>query len=511
MEMNVFPRGFATDSPTVPIREIPPADPIQPGLEDFPFRLGEVTEGFRLARAFPASYFERIEEIRIKAREFSDKYIRPNALEIEKKVTANPDYVAWDILRKACEYGFYSMMIPKKFGGGGYNVIHMAVMAEELAVGCGGMATTIGVHSAGISCGLISLDAYILEKYIRPVALAEKRGELILWSGAVTEPNAGTDIWDEEFIGKGAIGTFAEKVPGGWRLNGKKCFISNGSISKFTVVLAAADRKNPGASWTAFLVPTDTPGFSVGRVERKLGQKSSPTSEQVFEDVFVGDDLLLGTPGTGARAVSVYLAGSRGPVGAIGTGCARRALECLIDWATRKRNGQGRLIDQQAIQMEISQMSREIFAARQTYVAAALACDQFFIAIMTNPLVKVLLLLTPHFFLGSEAGRRILKSDAAKKMTLAILNRYGSLDRICQISSLATAAKIIGSDTGVRVAGRAMEIMGPDSFDPRWPVEKAYRDARLTQIYEGTNGANSITHFKNLIGLTRPENRPTAI
>lgn len=511
METSRPAEGFENRLPTVPISEIPIPKKIDPALADFPFRMGEVIEQFRLARSFPRRYFDRIEEVRRSAREFSELHIRPRALEIEAAVSADPGYVAWDVLNKACDYGFYSMVIPKPFGGGGYNVLHMAVMAEELAVGCAGLATTIGVHSAGISCGMISLDAWILENYIRPVAEAERRGEPILWSGAVTEPGAGTDIWDEEFLGKGTIGTFATKVDGGYVINGRKCFISNGSVSKFTVVLAALDRGDPAGSWTAFLVPTDSPGFSVGRVERKMGQKASPTSEQVFEDVFVDENLMIGLPGSGARAVSIYLAGSRGPVGAIGVGCARRALECLIDWATTKRNPHGRLIDQQAIQMEISQMSREIVTARQAYVASSLACDRIFMAILGNPLIKLVLNLTPGALLRSKVGRLVIKSRAFRTITAAILDRNAPMDRLCHISALATTAKIIGSDAGVRVSGRAMEIMGPDCLDPRWPVEKAYRDARLTRIYEGTNGANAITHFKNMIGLMGDDLRPPAV
>lgn len=504
MEISPFPTGFSTDAPTVPIREIPLPATLSGDLADFPFRLGEVADHFRLARAFPKRYFDRIEQIRRKSREFADRHIRPHALQIERRASADPNYFAWDVMKKACDYRLFSMLVPEAFGGGGYTVLHMAVMVEELAVGCAGLASTIGVHSAGISCGMVSVDAYLLQKYIRPVVLAERRGEPILWSGAVTEPNAGTDIWDEEFLAKGRIGTFAKKVPGGWRINGRKCFISNGNVARYTVVAAATDPSDPAGSWTIFLCPTDVDGFSVGRVERKMGQKSSPAAEQVFEDVFLGDEMVLGKPGSGARYVSIYLAGSRGPVGAIGVGCARRALECLIDWAKHKRYRGGHLIDQQSIQFEIANMAARILSGRQAYVASSLACDHIFQKILGSPMVKMALALLPGAFLGSALGRRIIQSPVIKGVMSGLLASAAPEDRLFHISALSTAAKILGSDTGVEVAGRVMDLMGPDAYDPRWPVEKCYRDAKLTQIYEGANGANAVTHFKNLVGLMRP-------
>lgn len=510
MEVSSFPTGFDTDSPSVPISEIPIPENLPSHLGDMPFDLTEVVDNFRLARSLPRSYFRRIGEVRKMAREFADKHIRPNALDIEKKVGVDPHYFAWDIVKEACKYKMFSMLIPKQFGGGGYSVLHMAVMAEELAVGCAGLASTIAVHSAGISCGMISADAYILEKYIHPVVLAEQRGEPILWSGAITEPNAGTDIWDEQFLAKGKIGTFAKKVEGGWLINGRKCFISNGSVAKFTVIAAATDPKRPAETWTIFLVPTDSPGFSVGRIESKMGQKSSPASEQVFEDVFVKDELLLGKVGFGAQYVTIYLAGSRGPVGAIGTGCARRALECFIDWAKHSRNRRGRLIDQQLIQMEIARFSQMIISARQAYVASSLACDHIISGILENPVVKWALYAVPKSFMGSTAGRKLIQSDLMKNVMASLLNMKAPEARIRHVSALATMAKCLGSDTGVKVSGRIMDIMGPDAHDPRWPVEKCYRDAKLTQIYEGTNGANTVTHFKDIVGLAGSKYREGA-
>lgn len=466
---------------------------------DFPFSTDATLLNLRLSKSYPAAYFSHAEEIRNRARDFADRHIRPIALEVEKKVSKDPSYFQWDVMKKACDYRFFSMMIPRSFGGMESRLLAMSLMAEELAVGCAGWASTIGVHSAGVSCGLLTLDPYILEHFIRPTAENEKKGTPLVWSGAVTEPQAGTDIWDEDFLKKAKIVTFARKVKDGYVLNGRKCFISNGSIAHYSVVAAALDKDHIADSWTLFLVPTDTRGFSVGRVERKMGQKASPTAELIFEDVFVPKELKLGEEGEGAHAVSIYLAGSRGPVGAIGVGCARRALECLVDWAKQKKNENGRLMDQQAVQLSIARMAQEIELARQAYVNAALAYDLFVETLLKHPVTLVAMHALPSGVIRSGLGKNILASAPVKKITHNLLTKVFSEDRLALASALATLAKVKGSDTGVRVAGEAARIMGHDGFDPRWPVEKCYRDAKLTQIYEGTNQANTITFFKDMV------------
>jgi len=496
-EENLPPRDG--ERPTTPFETIAPAEITDPHTGNFPFSLGEAFANLRLAHRYPTSYFAHAEELRERARDFANRHIRPVALEIEKRVSEEPGYFDWPTMRKACAYRFFSLMIPRAFGGMESRVLAMSFMAEELAVACGGWATTIGVHSAGVSCGLLTLDPQILEHHIRFTAEREKAGEPVVWSGAVTEPQAGTDIWDEDFLRQARVMTVARKEGAGYVLNGRKCFISNGSIARYSVVAAALDPKNPAESWTLFLVPTDTPGFSVGRVERKLGQKASPTAELVFEDVRLPAAYRLGEEGAGARAVSIYLAGSRGPVGAIGVGCARRALECLVDWARDRKTARGRLLDQQAFQMTLARLAQEIELARQAYVNAALAYDFFVESLLKHPVTKLALHGLPSGFIRSDPGRSLLSSRPVKRLTAGLLRKIFSEDRLALASALATLAKVKGSDVGVQVSGEAVRILGRDAFDPRWPVEKCYRDAKLTQIYEGTNQANTITFFKDMV------------
>ena len=486
------------EEPTTPFESIERLSNPAPEVKEFPFSMGEVFSNLRNVRKLPASYFSKAEEIRDRSREFADLHIRPVAVEIDQKVSQDPHYFHWDTMKKACSYKLLSMMIPRAFGGGESSVLHMSMMVEELAVGCGGLASTIGVHSAGVSCGMLTLDPHILEYYIRPIADKEKEGVPIVWSGAVTEPQAGTDIWDEDFLHQARLMTFAEKRKDGYLINGRKCFISNGSVAHYSVITAALDRSNPADSWTVFLVPTDSPGFSVGRVERKMGQKGSPAAELVFEDVLIPKELKLGEEGTGGHLIQIYLAASRGPVGAIGTGIARRALECLIDWAKQKRISRGWLMDQQAMQITIARMAQEIELARQAYVNAAIAYDLFVENLLKHPGTRLALLFPGRWF-KEGIGKSVVTAPFTRRIIGKILEKAIPDDRLAQASALATLAKVKGSEVGVKVAGEAARIMGHDAADPRWPVEKCFRDAKLTQIYEGTNQANTITFFKDMV------------
>ncbi|MHB8895941.1 MAG: acyl-CoA dehydrogenase family protein, partial [Candidatus Geothermincolia bacterium] len=329
---------------------------------------------------------------------------------------------------------------------------------------------------------------------------AEKRGKMVIWSGAITEPNAGTDRWDEDFQNSTRADMVAKKVEGGYLLNGVKCFTSNGCISERSAISAALDADDPAGTGCVFVVKTDSPGFSVGHVERKMGQKSSVTSEQICEDVFVPDSHRVGVEGVTAKFTTLYLASSRGPVGAIGVGCGRRALESLVKWASERRNENGRLIDQQALQITISNMARELIAARAAYIQACMAFDEVACRLLSPWYVRMCLRLMPASLLRTEGFKKAAQSERGRELVKRGVFRVFPEDKLMYIAGLAANAKILGSSTGRRIAGQVMEIMGPDAADPRWGVERAYRDARLTELYEGTNQACAITAFKAMAG-----------
>ena len=497
MEGLKFPEMALPDVPTTAFDSIAILSSSVEELRDFPFSMGEVFQGLRAARKLPQSYLEKMKKIRKDAIEFREKHILPNIEEIEKRAALDPDSFPYDIIREGTRYRFPTLIIPEAFGGPGYMSAHVAIMAEELAVGSGGFATSISVNLAQL---VTFFDPYLFAVYARESIEAERRGETIVWSGAITEPNAGTDRWDADFQNSTKADMVAEKVEGGYLLNGSKCFISNGSASQRSVISAALDPFDSRATGCVFVVKTDSKGFSVGRVERKMGQKSSVTSEQICQDVFVPDSHRVSIEGVTAGFTTLYLAASRGPVGAIGVGCGRRALESLVAWAAERKNGRGRLIDQQALQMKIANMARDLVVARGAYIQACIAFDEALGRLLSPWYARFVMRLIPTSAMRTETFRRGVQSESARKKIHWLIGRFFPEDRLMYLAGLAANAKVVGSATGRRVAGEVMEIMGPDAADPRWGVDRAYRDARLTEIYEGTNQACAITAFKAMAG-----------
>jgi len=497
MESLNFPEMALPDVPTTAFDSIDVLSSSVKELRDFPFSMGEVLQGLRAVRKLPESYLEKMIKIRKDAVEFREKYILPNIEEIEKKAALDPDSFPYDIIREGTRYRFPTLIIPEAFGGPGYLSAHIAIMAEELAVGSGGFATSISVNLAQL---VTFFDPYLFAVYSKESLEAEKRGETIVWSGAITEPNAGTDRWDADFQNFTKADMVAKKVEGGYLLNGSKCFISNGSAAQRSVITAALDPFDPKATGCAFIVKTDSKGFSVGRLERKMGQKSSVTSEQICQDVFVPDSHRVNIEGLTARFTTLYLAASRGPVGAIGVGCGRGALESLVAWSSERKNGGGRLIDQQALQIKIANMARDLVVARGAYIQACIAFDAVLSRLLSPWYARLVMGLFPISTMRTETLRRLIQSESARKKIHGLIERFFSDDRLMYLAGLAANAKVVGSTTGRRVAGEVMEIMGPDAADPRWGVDRAYRDARLTEIYEGTNQACAITAFKAMAG-----------
>ncbi|MBU1669607.1 MAG: acyl-CoA/acyl-ACP dehydrogenase [Actinobacteria bacterium] len=494
LDLPGLPEGF---EPTTAFDSVKALNSRNQDLRDIPFSMGEVLENMRAVRSLPRSYVAKMKKIRDDTAEYREKYILPNIEEIEKRVARDPDYFPYDVVREGTRYRFPTLIIPEGFGGPGYLCAHIAIMSEELAVGSGGFATTIAVNMAQL---VTLFDPYLFAVYARESLKAEKRGEVIVWSGGVTEPDAGTDRWDAEFQSCTRAGMVAEKVAGGYRLSGAKCFISNGSVSRRAVVSAALDVNDYAGTGGLFIVKTDTPGFSIGRIERKMGQKASQTSEQICQDAFVPDSHRVGLFGITPRFTTLYLAASRGPVGAIGVGCGRRALESLVRWAAENSDGRGRLIDRQALQIKIANMGRDLMAARAAYIQACVAFDAIACRVLSPWYTRLALRLTPMSLLTTETFRRMIQSERSRERINGFVERVFPDDMMMYMAGLAAHAKVLGSYTGRKIAGEVMEIMGPDAADPRWGVDRAYRDARLTEIYEGTNQACAITAFKAMAG-----------
>ena len=434
------------------------------------------------------------------AREYRRRYIDPSAAELDRRLLLDPHYHADDLARAGCQYGFLSLPIPTFLGGGGGVALHSAVLLEELCAGCAGIANIFGAHYLGISGLLLSFDLNLFDRILRLVPAAERRGEPLIFAAAITEPTAGTDVEDADLLHLARLSMGARKVPGGYVLDGRKVFISNGSVASYTMLTCATDRKHPVESWSGFVIPTGTKGFSVGRVELKLGQRACHAAELVFEECFLPEDLRIGLEGGGVQMTEVVLAASRAPVAAIATGIARGAYEVALAWARQQPDGGGRLIDRQWVQLAFADMHAALELARGIYLEAAAAFDER----IAGPLLGNQALMGTAMRLSaplrqSALGLKLTGSETFKRgMQQQILGRVGQAP-VGAALGLASLAKFSCSDLAMKVCLRALEVLGPAGAEERSLVEKRFRDAKLTQIYEGTNQLNRRACFKGLI------------
>jgi alkylation response protein AidB-like acyl-CoA dehydrogenase len=301
------------------------------------------------------------------------------------------------------------------------------------------------------------------------VAAAERDPRPILCAFAITEPGGGSDVEEADGLATGDVRSYAVRVPGGYRLTGRKVFISNGSVADYTVFYAALDRADPLRSWTAFVVTRGSPGFRVARVEAKMGQRACPAAEIELEEVFVPTAMRVGAEGGAWQQTRQVLAVSRGPVGAIAVGTARGAYEAAVEYATAHpvEPWQEDLLASMVVRLR---------AARAAYLEATAHCDQ---VLLPGPMVQNAAAALGRF----AAGRRALAAAVGE------LQR-GSEEAWAHQCLLGSAAKVAGSDAAMAVTTAALDIIPPTAGLLRRRAEKAFRDAKLTQIYEGTNQIN---------------------
>jgi butyryl-CoA dehydrogenase len=460
--------------------------------------LGEMVPRLKVLAETAPGYVRELEEWHAKARDYGDRFIRPKALELDAKCRRDPRYFDWDLIRAGLPYGFLSMSVPKSAGGAGLMTTPLAIVMEELCAACSGVANVFGAHGLGLSGVLLGLDFYHVDRALNEIAAGEKRGEPVIFAAAITEPLAGSDVEDIEFLRTAKLMTEAKPVAGGYLINGRKVFISNGSIATYSTVIAPTDRSRPVETMSAFLVRAGDKGFSVGRVEEKMGMKACPAAELVFEDCFVPRANLIGVEGDGMKGVEIVLGASRGPVGAIATGVARGAFERVVDFAVRKKVGGRRLFDQQWVQLKLADVARRIHLARQAYIDSCMFYDFRGVPKLMKHASSRLLDAVPSSVRRNSLLTKALRSKAMYKLTQQMIDQeIEPLDRL-NIQVFSSAAKISGSDVAMEVAHEALQIAGLEASLHRRELEKIYRDAKLTQIYEGTNQLNRHNLFVHL-------------
>ncbi len=388
---------------------------------------------------------ERLQKLRRQFKHFADTNLRPYALEID--VHKDKELLE-QVKIKAAKAGFFSDLLPSPIGSTDWLTyrypFHLiaSLKYEELCAACGGLGLLIGAHSLGVAPILISGDVKIILNHLYPILKNNKKGIPTLMAFAITEPAGGSDVEDTEGGAFYKPITRATKTKGGWLLNGRKVFISDGDIAHAVTVFAAIENKGLD-SWTCFLVYSGTPGFSKGRNELKMGQRASSATELIFEDCFVPDSQIVGGLEKGWMLNRLTLNYSRIPVGSIALGIARGAMEHAIEFAKKYSFAGKRLIEYQEIQMQIAEM--------------------------------------------------IILTSAARMM----IWQYAKTWKAHQ--SWSSMIKVFCSDSAMKVCEIAMDILSNYSIYHKNYVEKHFRDARLTQIYEGTNQINRLAIIEDQI------------
>lgn len=387
---------------------------------------------------------------RRRLRRFAETYIRPAALAVDAAphpAAGELAPAADEILRAAGRCGLLTDMLPAPLGTANPRLFAhplafaSALKTEELAAADGGLMLLVCAHGLGVAPLLLSGELSAIRRFVLPAFRACRAGRPQVLAYAITEPAAGSDVEDGHGASAYRPGVIARRVADGWSLTGRKCFISGGDVASGVVVFAALEGEAM-TSWTAFFVPAPRRGLRVARTELKMGMRASGAAELELDAVTVPADHVIGGLRGGWALNRAVLNLSRIPVAAMGVGFARAATEAATTFACRARLGGRPLVAYQDVQLELADMLAETQAARAMVWAAA-------------------------------ARRQAVQREAS-------------------------AAKVVATDTALRVCTRAMDLMGNHGLAHAGLVEKAYRDARLTQIFEGTNQINRLAMIEDV-------------
>jgi len=367
--------------------------------------------------------------IRDTARDFARDKLAPTAAQRDRDAAFPAEPLA-----EMGRLGLMGMLVPPEWGGAGADHVAYALALEEIAAGDGAVSTIMSVHNS-VGCMPILKFGSTEQKqrFLKPMAQGDMLGAFCL-----TEPEAGSDA--------AAIRTTAKRRGNAYVLNGTKQFITSGRSAKVAIVFAVTDPDKGKKGISAFIVPTDTAGWRVARVEHKLGQRCSDTCQIVFDDMELTPDLLLGEEGDGYKIALANLEGGRIGIAAQAIGMARAAYEHALAYAKERKTFGRAIAGHQAVAFRLADMATAIEAARGLMLAAASLRDR---------------------------GEPCLKQ--------------------------AAMAKLFASEMAERVCSDAIQIHGGYGYLGDFPVERIYRDVRVCQIYEGTSDIQRLVISRQIL------------
>ncbi|MDR0136791.1 acyl-CoA dehydrogenase family protein [Metabacillus idriensis] len=346
-----------------------------------------------------------------------------NEVEPYAQQIEDEDRIPDHLVEQAKDLGLFGISIPEEYGGIGLNAVGKAVVLEQLGHTHNGFVSLISAHTGIGSTGLVKLASESLKQKYLPDMAAGKK----IAAFALSEPGAGSDATN--------LATRAEKRGNQWILNGTKHFITNAPVADVFTVFALTDKeKGAKGGITAFLIEKDFPGFSLGKKDKKMGLRGSHTAQLIFEDCVVPEENVIGEVGMGYMSALKILSEGRVGLAARAVGSCDKLIALSASYAKERIQFGKPIADNQAIQWMLADMATETEAARTlTYMAAAMI----------------------------DEGKKVIKE--------------------------ASMAKLFASDVFNRVADKAVQIHGGMGYVSDYPVERFYRDARITKIYEGTN------------------------
>lgn len=355
------------------------------------------------------------EALRRSVRDFAEKRIRPNAKRYDSE-RKHPT----ELVREAAALGFVGPMIPDTYGGSGADLLSAAIIAEELTA----VGASVGICVSSAALGMEMVEAFGTAEQKQRLLPPAAKGEWI--SGiAITEPDAGSDV--------ASLTTMAERTPDGYRLNGRKVFISNGGIATNVIVLAKTDQGITHDNMSCFIVPTSSAGYQATRMTT-MGWRANDTAELVFENLSVPREDLLGTEGRGFQHVMQFFDRARVLAAANALGFAQGAMELALTYVQARQQFGRPISDFQGVRFHIADMETKVAAARMLVYSAAVAYDR---------------------------GQKTTKA--------------------------AAMAKLVASEAAEDVTSIAFQLHGGYAFTPDFEIERFYRDVRIMTIVEGTS------------------------
>jgi len=355
-------------------------------------------------------------------RAFVQDQIAPNAARWDKE-----HHFPAAELKGLAELGCYGVAVPAEYDGAGMDYLSLSLILEEIAAGDGGTSTVVSVNNCPVCSILMAFaDEDQKQRFLKPLARGEMLGAFCL-----TEPHVGSEA--------GGLRTTATRDGDHYVLNGVKQFITSGKNGDLAIVMAVTDKAAGKKGISAFVVPTNTPGYTVARIEDKMGQHSSDTAQILFENCRVPVANRLGEEGQGLKIALSGLEGGRIGIASQSVGMARAAFDAALKYAKERVAFGQPIFEHQAVQHKLADMATQIEAARQLIWHAASLKD---------------------------AGRPCLKE--------------------------AAMAKLFASEMAERVCSMAIQVHGGYGYVSDFPVERIYRDVRVCQIYEGTSEVQKI-------------------